>query len=158
CHDETSWGNATFNHNNTAFPLHGAHTQASCIECHANGYAGTPTACSACHMADYNTATGPNHVAAGFPTDCAQCHTENAWEPSTFNHDGQYFPIYSGEHDNEWNTCADCHINPSNYAVFSCIDCHEHDNQASVNSDHNGVPGYSYNSNACYNCHPDGSD
>ena len=46
--------------------------------------------------------TDPDHTAAGFSTDCATCHSETAWEPSTFDHDGLYFPIYSGEHDGEW--------------------------------------------------------
>lgn len=158
CHDETEWGNATFNHNNTDFPLTGQHVTTACIECHANGYAGTHTACSACHMGDYNATNDPNHAAANFPTDCAACHSTNGWEPATFNHDQQYFPIYSGNHNNEWNACSDCHTNPSNYSVFTCIDCHEHSNQNSVNNDHDEVNGYSYNSNACYNCHPDGSD
>ncbi len=158
CHDETAWGNATFDHNTTGFPLHGGHVGVNCIQCHANGYAGTPTNCEACHMPDYNSTTNPNHSGAQFPTDCAQCHTDAGWQPSTFDHDGQYFPIYSGPHNGEWNTCADCHTNSSNYAVFTCIDCHQHDNQSQVNNDHSGVNGYSYNSNACYNCHPDGTN
>ena len=99
----------------------------------------------------------PPHASAQFPTDCQTCHTTTAWIPSTFNHDGQYFPIYSGHHAGKWTLCADCHTNASNYQVFSCIDCHAHSNQAQVNSDHQGVSGYSYNSVACYNCHPTGS-
>jgi len=157
CHDETAWGNGTFDHNTTDFPLVGSHVGVNCIECHANGYTGTPTECSACHMADYNATTNPNHSSAQFPTDCAQCHTEAAWQPSTFDHDDQYFPIYSGTHNGEWNTCADCHTNAGNYAVFTCINCHEHDNQTQVNDDHSDVSGYSYNSNACFNCHPNGN-
>ena len=157
CHDETAWGNGTFDHNTTDFPLVGSHVGVNCIECHANGYTGTPTECSACHMADYNATTNPNHSSAQFPTDCALCHTEAAWQPSTFDHDDQYFPIYSGTHNGEWNTCADCHTNAGNYAVFTCINCHEHDNQTQVNDDHSDVSGYSYNSNACFNCHPNGN-
>ena len=154
CHDETNWGNANFDHNNTAFPLHGAHQTAACIQCHANSYAGTPTACSACHMADYNATSNPNHAAAQFPTDCASCHTESSWTPSTFNHN-QYFPLNSGPHSDVWNTCATCHTNPNDYSVFSCTNCHN--NQGGLANDHNEVTGYSYNSTACYNCHPDGT-
>ncbi|MBK7384639.1 MAG: hypothetical protein IPI81_15115 [Flavobacteriales bacterium] len=157
CHDETSWDNSSFDHGNTGFVLHGAHLAASCNQCHANGFMGTPTTCSACHMADYNSTSDPNHAAAQFPTDCASCHDETNWGNATFDHDQSYFPIYSGHHDNEWSTCAECHTNPSNYSVFTCVDCHEHNNQNSVNDDHNGVNGYSYNSAACYNCHPDGT-
>ncbi len=157
CHP-TGEGDGAFDHSTTDFPLVGSHVGVNCVECHANGYAGTPTNCSACHMADYNSATNPNHNAANFPTDCAQCHNETAWEPSTFDHDNDYFPIYSGNHNGEWNACVDCHTNPNDYSVFTCIDCHEHDDQNEVNNDHNGVNNYSYNSNACYSCHPDGSN
>ncbi|MEZ4918996.1 MAG: cytochrome c3 family protein [Saprospiraceae bacterium] len=38
-----------FDHNTTNFPLTGAHETTQCIECHANGYVGTPTDCAACH-------------------------------------------------------------------------------------------------------------
>ena len=155
CHDESAWGNANFNHNSTDFPLTGQHMTVNCIECHANGYAGTPTACSACHMADYNSTTNPNHGSAQFPTACEDCHSTSGWSPSTFNHDQDYFPIYSGNHDNEWNTCSECHTNPGNYAVFACINCH--DNQSELANDHSEESGYAYNSNACFNCHPNGN-
>jgi hypothetical protein len=69
-----------------------------------------------------------------------------------------YFPIFSGKHDGEWNDCAECHTTPNDYTLFSCIDCHEHDDPAELASDHSGVSGYVYESNACYACHPDGSD
>ena len=151
---ETAWGNATFDHNNTDFPLHGAHTSTACIECHANGYAGTPTVCSACHMADYNGTTDPNHASSGFGTNCAQFHVEIAWGKETFVNAGQFFPIYSGNHNGVWNTCAECHTNPNDYNVFSCTICH--DDQAGLANDHDEVSGYSYTSNACFNCHPNG--
>ncbi len=35
CHDESSWNNATFDHNTTGFPLMGAHTNVNCLECHS---------------------------------------------------------------------------------------------------------------------------
>ena len=108
-------------------------------------------------MPEYNNTTDPNHTASGFGTDCAQCHDETAWGNATFDHDSQFFPIYSGNHNGEWNACTDCHNNASDYSVFTCIDCHEHDDQNSVNDDHNEVSGYSYNSNACFNCHPNGN-
>ncbi|MBK8702298.1 MAG: hypothetical protein IPN33_00905 [Saprospiraceae bacterium] len=85
---------------------------------------------------DYNQANNPNHISAQFPTTCANCHSENAWEPATFDHDDMYFPIYSGKHDGEWNQCVDCHTVPGNFSLFSCIDCHEHDNQQEVDNDH----------------------
>jgi HKD family nuclease len=118
----------------------------------------TPTDCVGCHLDDYNNTTDPDHQFAMFPNDCIQCHNEGAWIPSTFDHDGMYFPIYSGKHKDEWNTCMDCHINSSNYSIFSCIDCHEHNNQSQVDDDHSEVDGYQYESNACFMCHPNGEN
>ncbi|HOY04923.1 MAG TPA: hypothetical protein PLO67_05950, partial [Saprospiraceae bacterium] len=86
------------------------------------------------------------------------CHTTSAWTPSNWNHDQQYFPIYSGNHDGEWDDCIECHTTPNNYALFSCITCHEHSNQSQVNNDHDEVSGYQYTSTACYSCHPNGNN
>ena len=155
CHNTTAWEPSTFDHNNTDFPLTGAHISASCSQCHIDGqYEGTPTDCFFCHESDYIGADDPNHQGAGFPTTCADCHTTSNWN-SNFDHDGQYFPIYSGRHEGEWNVCADCHTNPNNYGIFSCIDCHEH-NQQDMDNEHDEVPGYVWESNACLSCHPDG--
>jgi hypothetical protein len=137
--------------------LAGAHVAIAnqCVLCHNGNYNSTPNTCVGCHLNDYNQTNNPPHAAAQFPTTCLNCHNQNAWIPSTWNHDGLYFPIYSGKHQGKWNTCSDCHTNPANYAVFSCItSCHS---QSSTNNDHQGVAGYSYNSDACYNCHPNGN-
>jgi hypothetical protein len=91
----------------------------------------------------------------GFPTTCVPCHNTTAWEPSTWDHDNQYFPIFSGRHQQEWSNCADCHLIPNDFTSFECIFCHEH-NQQDTDLDHDEVPGYQYNSQACYNCHPRG--
>ena len=115
------------------------------------------TDCYSCHDDDYNSTNDPNHVAAGFPTDCESCHNTVNWDDADFNHDGEWFPIYSGSHRNEWSSCSECHTNSSNYSVFSCITCHEH-NQSEMNSEHDEVPNYQYNSEACYSCHPRGEE
>jgi hypothetical protein len=157
CHSTTAWQPATFDHNTTQFPLTGAHSSTTCQSCHSSGYTNTPTDCYACHTTEYNNTTNPNHIAANFPTTCVDCHSTTAWEPATFDHDNQYFPIYSGSHNGKWNQCSECHTTPNNYSLFSCIDCHEH-NRIDTDRDHQGVNGYVYNSINCYNCHPDGND
>ena len=157
CHTTNpGWSPATFSTHNTYYVLAGAHVSLACSACHQNSnYANAPTDCAGCHLTNYNQTTNPNHVSAQYPTDCASCHSQTAWVPSTFNHDGMYFPIYSGHHNNKWNTCADCHTNPSNYQVYTCTtSCHP---QSSTNNSHQGISGYSYNSTACYQCHPTGS-
>lgn len=158
CHDETAWIPSDYDHN-AIYPLVGAHQPIAnnCVMCHAAGYTNTPNTCVGCHLNDYNATTDPNHASAHFPNDCKQCHTEAGWTPATFDHDGMYFPIYSGNHRNEWNSCTECHTNSSNYAVFSCINCHEHNNKTKVDNDHKGENGYSYTSAACFNCHPNGN-
>lgn len=156
CHSTTAWIPSTFNHANTKFPITGAHTRATCVQCHASGYTNTPTDCYSCHKTKFDATTNPPHLSAQFPHDCETCHTQTVWTPSTFNHDAKYFPIYSGKHNREWNLCSDCHTSSSNYKVFSCIYCHEHNNKASVDKDHNGVQNYSYVSSECYRCHPQG--
>ena len=157
CHTTNGWDEIiNFNHNITQFPLTGAHITTDCSSCHQQGFTNTPIDCFLCHTSDYNNSTNPNHIAAGFPTTCVDCHTTAAWAPSTFDHDGQYFPIYTGEHAGEWNLCADCHEIANNFAVFTCTSCHEH-NQQDMDDKHQSVQGYVYESNACLSCHPDGT-
>lgn len=155
CHTTTAWKPANFDHNTTAFPLTGAHLSANCSQCHITAGVTPSTDCYACHKTKYDQTTNPNHAASGFDKTCKTCHSTGAWKPATFNHDGLYFPIYSGEHKGKWNTCADCHKNTTNYAVFSCIDCHEH-NKTDMDKEHKSVSGYSYASTACLSCHPNG--
>jgi hypothetical protein len=159
CHTTNpGWSPALFPNHNNYWALTGAHaTITNCDQCHNGNYNTAPNTCVGCHLNDYNSTTNPAHAPAQFPTDCQMCHTTTAWSPSTFNHDGQYFPIYSGHHAGTWTLCTDCHTNASNYQLFSCIDCHAHNNQTQVDNQHQGVTGYSYNSIACYNCHPTGS-
>lgn len=160
CHEPFSrtWG-GKFAH--FFFPLNGGHDNVACASCHKNpDYKQIDPDCFACHQPDYGGAVNPNHQQMGFPTDCALCHDLTpGWKPASYgNHDAEFFPIYTGKHQGEWTTCTDCHTNPSNFALFSCIDCHEHNNAADLANKHNGVPNYQYNSQACLDCHPDGSE
>ena len=141
------------------FALTGAHQNADCLSCHQSGvYAGLSQECMSCHQQDYDATQDPGHLAAGFPTTCSSCHTSIAWMPADFEHDGPYFPIYSGKHNGKWNVCSDCHVNPSSFAQFSCtIGCHTHSDEPKVADDHSEVSGYQYESQACYACHPQGN-
>jgi hypothetical protein len=158
CHTTNpNWAPATFPIHNNYYVIAGAHIAITnnCADCHNGNYNSTPNTCVGCHQANYNQTNNPPHAAAQFPTTCTDCHTQTAWSPANWNHDGQYFPIYSGKHKNKWNSCSDCHPNSSNYAVFTCTtSCHP---QSSMNNEHQGVVGYSYVSSACYNCHPTGN-
>jgi len=157
CHSlSPGWKPAIFDHN--FFPLTLGHAIPKCIDCHIGGnYTTTPVECYSCHQTDYTNAANPNHKSSNFSTVCTQCHTTNpGWKPATYTqHDSQSFPIYSGSHKGQWNTCADCHANPANYAQFTCISCHAH-NKTDMDNKHRGENGYAYNSTSCLHCHPTG--
>ena len=103
-----------------------------------------------------------DHQAADLPLDCDVCHSTNDWIPVSvdgLNHDGLNFPIYSGRHDNKWQSCSECHVSASNFSVFSCIDCHQHDNQQALEQIHEDeAPDFEYISTECYRCHPEGRE
>jgi hypothetical protein len=151
CHNTTAWMPATFNHNNTSFPLTGAHTSVPCANCHVNNnYTTVPTDCYSCHKADYSGANSPNHVSAGFPTTCAVCHSTTNWLGATFNH-----TWFNTNHGNANGVCATCHTNSNDYSVFQCTGCHGGGNPN--NFHHPNVGGYVYNSVNCYQCHRSGN-
>ncbi len=158
CHTtEPEWNPATFDIHDDFYVLEGAHALISdqCVTCHNGDYNNTPNTCFGCHEQDYNQTNDPDHQAAQFPTDCASCHSQNEWIPADWDHDGMYFPIYSGKHDDEWSQCSDCHSDPNNYSVFTCLTCHGPGETA---AEHDEVDDYEYESNACLACHPDGED
>jgi len=155
CHNTGDWEDADFNH--ALWPLTGQHTNLDCQECHEGGFEGTPTDCAACHIDDYNDTDDPDHQAAGFPTTCEDCHNTSGWDDADFNHDQMYFPIYSGNHAGEWDSCDECHVQPGDFGIFECVLCHEH-NQDDTDDDHDEVGGYVYESQACFDCHPDGNE
>ncbi len=120
CHTtEPDWMPAAFDIHNDFYELNGAHAVIAndCVACHNGDYVNTPNTCVGCHLDDFNNTTDPNHQQAQFNTDCVMCHGEDAWIPANFDHDAQYFPIYSGSHDGQWSDCIDCHTNPDNYAT-----------------------------------------
>src|SRR5664279_1620796 len=147
CHTTNpGWQPASFNH--TSFPLTLGHATPTCNDCHKGNYTTTSTDCITCHQTDYNSTTNPNHKTLNFATVCTQCHTTTpGWKPAAYTqHDSQFFPIYSGRHNGQWNACSDCHTNVANYALFNCITCH--------NNVHSGK---NYTNTQCYSCHPRGT-
>lgn len=128
CHTTQAWTPATFNH------------------------AGIVDSCVTCHLDDYQATSNPNHQASGFPLSCEGCHSTQTWFGATFNHT---FNINSGDHSQL--DCTDCHLSPGVFPDFSCIHCHEH-NQNETDDEHDDVNGYVWESNACFACHPTGND
>ncbi len=157
CHNTTAWSDASFDHESGGFALIGAHRQLLCTACH-DPITGAPlytpadeSDCIACHDDDYQL----RHGGSGYPTTCLTCHTVDAWGGANFDHDAQYFPIFSGKHANEWSGCTTCHTVPGDFAAFTCFTCHEH-NQDDMIKEHDSVPGFKYESPQCLACHPNG--
>jgi hypothetical protein len=155
CHraSDGDWDQARLDHN-SIYPLVGVHATQACVGCHNNNvYKGTPRDCYGCHRTNYEQTRDPNHISAGFPTSCETCHraSDTSWNQGRFNH--TWFPITSGRHAGR--ACSDCHPERSSYEIFTCLTCHDRNN---TDGDHRGVSGYSYNSPACYSCHPQGRE
>jgi len=156
CHGTNLWSPAEFDHDGTAFPLTGAHRLAPCASCHGEGtFTKVDAACVSCHRAEYDATTDPSHVAASFPLECQNCHNTTSWGDANFDH-AAWFPVDSGAHQGQWNLCSDCHIDPANYAEFTCLSCHPHSDEAKTLDGHQQVQNYAYESHACYTCHPQG--
>lgn len=140
------------------FPLEEGHNIEECVLCHDdNNYLSTSSDCISCHEIDYNKTSNPDHNLNMFGQDCTECHSLSLdWMPVEYkSHDENDFPIYSGKHKGEWNSCIDCHLISSDYSIFTCIDCHEHQ-KSDMDNKHNDVSGYNYESTSCFECHPDG--
>ena len=153
CHNTTSWSNATFNHNATAFPLTGMHTvpPRQCTDCHVNNnYNLTSTACVTCHLKDFQGTTNPNHVSSNFPQTCDQCHNTTSWLNTTFNHNSTGFPL-TGAHTSPPRQCTDCHVN-NNYNLTStaCVSCHQNDYNTATTPVNHIAAGFP---TTCETCH-----
>ena len=140
-------------HEETRFPLRGAHATTPCESCHvptAPGqpqFTNRPTACASCHRADYDRATTPPHASAGFPTNCTACHTEIAWRGARFDHNTTQFPL-TGAH--QATACSTCHAD----GVYkgkptTCASCHQQD-YAKTNAPPHAAASFA---TTCATCH-----
>src|SRR5664279_712886 len=99
-------------HEQTRFPLTGAHATTTCEACHLRSPSGQPqftnrpTTCISCHATNFQQTTAPDHRAAGFPQDCATCHTTSTWQGAKFDHSTTQFKL-TGAHLAV--SCAACH-------------------------------------------------
>jgi len=144
CHTAVSWivENMTQLHEQTGFPLMGAHTTINCNDCHTSEtnlrFSPINPACITCHQADYASAKVPDHIGQGFPTDCTQCHrqTEMEWSAGGIVH--SFFPLEQGH---QINDCTICHKNPIYSDINpACIACHNTDFVNAKDPDHRQFP------------------
>lgn len=153
CHQSIAWRPAAIDHD-AFWPLTGAHASASCAGCHdGEVFAGTPRECVGCHDG-LQARSRVDHTQLTNPSACERCHDTTAWVPAEFPDHGAF---YSLRGDHRGLECGDCHTDVTSYAVFTCIDCHEH-SQSRTDGEHRGVNGYAYESQACLDCHRNGVD
>ena len=156
CHTIDTWDGASPDHSalSGGFGLVGNHNLLPCASCHVLPGMETlftpsnPEDCLACHLGDFQR----EHSGSGYPTSCLSCHVVTTWGGAQFDHDGDFFPIYSGKHQGEWASCQTCHTSPSDYRVFTCFNCHKH-NKTDTDKDHSEVSGYDWVSALCLSCH-----
>ena len=142
CHTAEGWEQATFDHNQTAFPLSGAHLETACAQCHLDGiYQGTPHDCAACHE-------DPAFHRGLLGSECAACHTTTAWSPASYAR-AHAFPTNHGE--GGASPCRTCH--PETLSTYTCYECHEHDRAETENKHREeGITDLQ----DCMRCHPTG--
>ncbi len=122
---------------------------------HERQLGGASLVCAECHQSAYDATSNPRHADLGFSTECQLCHNTRRWEDAECSH-RDYFPINSGAHRGKWDVCSDCHVNSSDFGDFECVGCHPHSDRSKTDGDHREVSGYSYDSFACFDCHPRG--
>jgi hypothetical protein len=160
CHP-TGVRGAFVNHDAQFFPIYsGTHNRqwSNCVECHPNAADRSQFTCLSCHAHARET-MDPFHMGmSGYSYSsnaCLNCHPSGN-RGRFVEHDSQFFPIFSGTHNQEWNDCAQCHPNPSSRAQIDCLQCHEH-RRTEMDDKHQGMSGYSYTTRACLDCHPNGT-
>jgi len=159
CHEPPQWNPAFFPGHDALFPIFSGEHDGSwdgCADCHPDPGSYGVFTCLTCHgQADMDQEHGN---IGGYSYDsiaCLMCHPTGSKSGLAENHDSDYFPIFSGSHASEWQSCTDCHDVSGDFTAFSCVGCHEHD-RSSTDQGHSGIPGYEYESSMCYLCHPSG--
>jgi hypothetical protein len=160
CHEAIGWRPALMPDHDAVFPIFsGAHRNKwdDCVVCHTDPGNQKVFSCLGCHSHNQTLMNPVHQGITGYAYSsgsCYSCHPTG--EAGRFvEHDGQFFPIFSGVHNGKWSSCVACHTNATNRKVFSCLQCHVH-NQALMDPAHQGFAGYAYSSTACYGCHPTG--
>jgi hypothetical protein len=140
-------------HQQTRFPLSGAHVAVDCEACHTPtpqgrlAFANLPTQCVACHLPQYQAAKNPDHVAGAFPQTCDQCHAATVWTNARFNHAAVGFALTGGH---STVNCQQCHgTSGFTLASTACVSCHQ---QAYTNANNPNHVGAGF-STACETCH-----
>lgn len=117
CHNPSTWEDANFDHNHSAFKLEGEHTTVACEECHVNNvFKGTSSDCYSCHQQD-------DEHDGEYGTQCETCHNPSGWENATFDHSRTNFTLSGGHTSTQ---CEQCHIGGTFEGLSTaCASCHQ---------------------------------
>ncbi|MCB0547266.1 MAG: hypothetical protein KDD19_06720 [Phaeodactylibacter sp.] len=155
CHTEESFSSLSqirrFNHNQTRFPLKGAHQRVNCADCHNMNTSPTQVFQDRLGVRSNDCASCHKDVHDGqFGASCADCHSEKSFRninTDKFNHNLTDFRL-RGKHEAvdcrkchkesltaslPHNTCAACHEDyhegafTASVPVRDCADCHTED-------------------------------
>jgi len=152
CHDTESWKlvekGRQFRHEETGYPLYGAHARAACTLCHQTRvFSQVATACQDCHRDAHSGELGEA---------CANCHDTTRWDIRTAfrdRHAATLFPLLGGHARVD---CEACHTAapPRQFTLVptDCVVCHGADYRAAMTPAHSGAP------IACQSCHGSGSE
>jgi hypothetical protein len=106
-----------FRHEQTDYPLHGAHAHLACERCHPAGakFRDARSGCVDCHARD-------DAHKGRLGSDCAHCHDESAWRKAEFDHARTGFAL-DGKHAQV--TCVACHAGERYKGTpRDCAGCH----------------------------------
>ncbi|MBS0579518.1 MAG: hypothetical protein JSR36_09660 [Proteobacteria bacterium] len=109
-----------FDHQQTDFPLKGAHASVACQGCHAQGkpYRDAASECVACHHKEE-----PHEGKLG--RNCATCHDVETWSRVKYDHSKTAFALSDRHAD---IPCAGCHLgNRYKDTPRECVSCHAPD-------------------------------
>jgi hypothetical protein len=176
CHDDhlgrdadiMKFSRETFDHDQTDYPLRGAHVPADCAGCHPPGkkFRDAAHECVSCHRQDD---VHKGHLGS----KCHACHEVNTWKKHEFDHDKTRYPLH-GRHravacdschpaqryKGTPKLCNDCHrFNDVHAGRFGaeCSSCHNETSWQKISFDHDRNTDYPltgrHRSASCASCH-----
>lgn len=122
CHSAESWRQTKpFNHDETKFPLAGAHKEVSCKTCHTGEqYKDLPGECVSCHrLQDVHDGRHGEK--------CEKCHSSEKWKTIRFDHDKDTeFPLRSKHKEAKCESCHRANVFEEKLSA-NCVSCHRED-------------------------------
>ncbi len=139
------------------FPLTvGPHAGMDCNDCHGEFDTFSEFSCVGCHDHAQDATDSAHRAVPDYvfgPQTCLTCHPDGqAGELSPESH-AVYYPIGPGTTHEA--TCLNCHLDPADRRIVSCIDCHSHA-QTITDAQHRLIPNYLWETRACLDCHKSG--